>query len=408
MTDTSKKEPLLFLCHRIPFPPNKGDKIRSFNILKKLSATYDIYLGFFIDDPYDKQYVKTLNKYCREVFHLDQNKTISKIKGLTSFLTNKPITLPYYFDKRMQYWVNRTLLKNEISKIFVYSSSMAQYCESKSFNTFKRVIDFVDVDSDKWRQYAEKSSAISKWIYQREYKHLAKYEDYVCRNFDYSLFVSPQEAKLFADRQPIEYRNKVLGVLNGVDLTFFDTNNEFEPEPLPEDEVFISFTGAMDYWANVEAVEWFVDAIWPAIKAHFPQLKFYVVGGNPSKEIKALNNKNGVVVTGRVKDIRPYIDKAQCVVASMQIARGIQNKVLEAMAMSKTIVMTSLAAEGILLPKNQEKYIANDPALFAEKVIELLNEISVANQIGDENRTWVEEHYRWNNVLNTLPELLRN
>lgn len=408
MTTAVKKEPLLFLCHRIPFPPNKGDKIRSFNILKKLSQDYDIYLGFFIDDPYDKPHASALDKYCREAFHLDQNKIIAKVKGLTSLLTNKPITLPYYFDKRMQRWVNRTLLKNDISKVFVYSSSMAQYCENNAFNTLTRIIDFVDVDSDKWRQYAEKSSTISKWIYQRESINLAKYEDHICRRFDYSLFVSPQEAKLFADRQPVECRNKVLGILNGVDLKFFDTKNEFELELIPADEVFISFTGAMDYWANVEAVEWFVSAIWPTIKAQYPQLKFYVVGGNPSKEIKALHDKNGVVVTGRVKDIRPYIDNAQCVVAPMQIARGIQNKVLEAMAMSKAVVMTSLAAEGILLSTLQSEYVVDEPLLFAEKVSKLLSDSELSTQMGIENRGWMSEHYRWDDVLKSLPELLRN
>jgi hypothetical protein len=154
----TQKQPLLFLCHRIPFPPNKGDKIRSFNILKKLAEHYDVHLGCFIDDSFDKQYVEGLSKYCASIFHLDQYKTMAKVRGLTGFLTNKPITLPYYFDKRMQQWASRVVAQQKIEKAFVYSSSMAQYIQGYEFSSLVRVIDFVDVDSDKWRQYADKKS----------------------------------------------------------------------------------------------------------------------------------------------------------------------------------------------------------------------------------------------------------
>ncbi len=407
MANIIKKEPLLFLCHRIPFPPNKGDKIRSFNILKKLNEHFDIHLGYFVDDPFDLQYTDQLEQYCVSQFYLEQNKLIAKLKGLTSLLTGKPITLPYYYNGKMQKWVDHVTKHYDIQRIFVFSSSMAQYCQTAKFNQARKVIDFVDVDSDKWRQYAEKTSGVNRWIYHREYKYLANYEDMLCQTFDYSLFVSPQEAALFADRQDIAQQSKVLGLLNGVDLDFFDSRNIFEIEPIPEDESFISFTGAMDYWANVEAVEWFVNNIWPSIRLIHSNLKFYVVGGNPSKEILALNNLNGVVVTGRVNDIRPYIEKAKCVVAPMQIARGIQNKVLEAMALSKAVVMTSLAAEGISLPDIQKKYVSDDAEIFAEYVNELINDLDLCIKIGDENRCWMDANFRWDDVLLSLPRLLK-
>jgi sugar transferase (PEP-CTERM/EpsH1 system associated) len=408
MTEISKKEPLLFLCHRIPFPPNKGDKIRSFNILKKLNDHFDIHLGYFVDDPFDLQYTDKLAEYCVSQFFLEQKKLIAKLKGLTSFLTAKPITLPYYYDAKMQRWVNKVTEKYDIQRVFVFSSSMAQYCQTAKFKQALKVIDFVDVDSDKWRQYAQKSSGINKWIYQREYKYLANYEDFICQYFDYSLFVSPQEAALFADRQDKSQQGKVIGLLNGVDLDFFDRSKKFEIEPIPTDESFISFTGAMDYWANVEAVEWFVSNIWPTIKSTHPNLKFYVVGGNPNKDILALNNQNGVVVTGRVNDVRPYIEQAKCVVAPMRIARGIQNKVLEAMALSKAVVMTSLAAEGISLPEDQGKHVSDDAVIFAEHVNKLLNDLDLCIKIGGENRCWMDANFRWDDVLMPLPILLQS
>lgn len=402
MTDITKKEPLLFLCHRIPFPPNKGDKIRSFNILKKLAEQYDIHLGCFIDDPFDKQYVDGLRKYCASIFHLDQNKTIAKLKGLTSLLTGKPITLPYYYDKRMQQWTKRTLLQNDISKVFVYSSSMAQYCEGKQFESLERVIDFVDVDSDKWRQYAKKKTGLAKWIFQREFKFLAVYEDQICAEFEHSLFVSPDEAKLFRDRQPVAEQGKVHGLLNGVDVNFFDPDANFSEETLVPKKPFISFTGAMDYWANVDAVLWFSKRVWPLILRQQPDAIFCIVGGNPSKEVIELANLQGIEVTGRVHDVRPFIAKAECVVAPMQIARGIQNKVLEAMSLNKAIVVSSMAMEGINAQENCDISIENDAQSYADECLNFFEQTKKFNEIN--NRQWILEHFTWQETLQPLKQ----
>jgi sugar transferase (PEP-CTERM/EpsH1 system associated) len=399
-----QKEPLLFLCHRIPFPPNKGDKIRSFNILKKLSEQYEVHLGCFIDDSFDKQYVSGLQKYCASIFHLDQHKTLAKIKGLTGFLTNKPITLPYYFDKRMQQWTYRVIAQYKISKVFVYSSSMAQYVQENSskddeYSALERVIDFVDVDSDKWRQYANKKAGIAKWFFNREYKLLAREENVICAQFTHSLFVSPDEAQLFRDNQPQAQQGKVHGVLNGVDVDFFNPEVSFSEENLVPTVPFISFTGAMDYWANVDAVLWFVEHVWPLILVEQPTAIFCIVGGNPSSEVKALaKNNKGIVVTGRVHDVRPFIDKAQCIVAPLQIARGIQNKVLEAMSLNKSIVVTTMAMEGINAKQSEGVVITDDESVYAQACLTLLSKQPKALT----NREWILEHFTWQQTLQPL------
>ena len=400
MTQLAKKEPLLFLCHRIPFPPNKGDKIRSFNVLKKLSEQYAIHLGCFIDDPYDKQYVKGLKKYCVSVFHVDQHKTIAKIKGLTALLTGKPITLPYYFDKQMQQWTQRTLLENDIRKVFVYSSSMAQYCEGQSFAYLKRIIDFVDVDSDKWRQYAKKKTGIAKWIFQRECRLLGHYENKICAQFDHSLFVSFDEAALFREKQASAEQSKVHGLLNGVDIDFFDPNANFSNEKLVPNKPFIVFTGAMDYWANVDAVRWFVKQVWPLILQQKPDAIFCVVGGNPTNEVKALAKSSNIIVTGRVHDVRPFIAQAQCVVAPMQIARGIQNKVLEAMSLNKAIVVSSMAMEGINAQQSHAVAIEDDVHNYAEKCLVFFESTNENSHV--KNRQWILTNFTWQQTLAPL------
>lgn len=407
-TSNVNKEPLLFLCHRIPFPPNKGDKIRSFNILKELNKTFDVHLGCFIDDPFDKQYTETLKQHCTSLFTLEQNKLVAKVKGLTGFISGKPITLPYYFDKKMQQWVNRTIASENITKSFIYSSSMAQYLDNLAElpidgddTEFERVIDFVDVDSDKWRQYAEKKSGIAKWFFEREHKLLAKYEDLVCQAFSYSLFVSPDEAAFFRDRQTVAAQPKVQSLLNGVDVDFFSPEATLSHETLPE-KPFISFTGAMDYWANVDAVLWFVEFVWPSIIAQSPEAIFVIVGGNPAPEIKALADKKGIVVTGRVHDVRPYIAKAACVVAPLQIARGIQNKVLEAMSLDKPIVLTSMAMEGINAPESSSIRLCDDANDYAQFCLDYLATVHLEKGASDSNRQWVLQQFTWKKTLAPL------
>ncbi len=399
-----QKQPLLFLCHRIPFPPNKGDKIRSFNMLKKLNETYDVYLGCFIDDPFDRQYIPKLHKYCVDVFYVNQYKLLAKIKGLSGFITKKPVTLPYYFNKQLQHWVNRTVAQHDIKKVFIYSSSMAQYVQSNQLlestdPCLTRVIDFVDIDSDKWRQYADKKTGLAKWFFKREHQLLAEQERNICKQFSQSLFVSEDEAKLFKSMQLQEQHSKIHGVLNGVDVNFFNPDATFTYEKFLPKVPFISFTGAMDYWANIDAVMWFVAEVWPLILAVQPETVFCIVGGNPSNQVIALaQNTQGVLVTGRVHDVRPFIANAECVVAPLQIARGIQNKVLEAMSLNKAIVATPMAMEGINALPSSGVVITDNTVQFAQACLTLIH----AKPTVLKNREWILEHFTWQQTLTPL------
>ena len=396
-----KKEPLLFLCHRIPFPPNKGDKIRSFNMLKALSEFYDIYLTCFVDDPFDWQYADKLDKYCQQKLLIKQNKTLSKIKGLQAFISGEAISVPYYYSREMAKWTSDIITVHNIKQVFVYSSSMAQYVEGERYLSQNRIIDFVDVDSDKWNQYAEGKTGLARWVYKREWRKLQSLENKIAEKFQHSLFVSPQEANLFKLQVPQSVSLKVSSMLNGVDTEFFDPKNS-DVEAMDEN-IDVVFTGAMDYWANVDAVIWFCHKVWPLIRAKHPNARFYVVGGNPSPQIKALDAKQGIKVTGRVVDVRPYILGAKVAVAPLQIARGLQNKVLEAMSMAKPVVVTSMAIEGIE-GRNENVRVSDDPQLFCDHVCDYLE----LSQSAGQSRQWILENLQWNESLSRLPTLFKD
>ncbi|ALS97651.1 TIGR03087 family PEP-CTERM/XrtA system glycosyltransferase [Lacimicrobium alkaliphilum] len=399
----SNKEPLLFLCHRIPFPPNKGDKIRSFNILKQLAGQYDIYLAAFVDDDNDWQYERDLQPYCKEMSLLPLNPLWGKVRGLLGMLLGKPISLPYFFSSQLQQWVTAKIRSAGIKKAFVYSSAMAQYIEKATLD--KRVADFVDVDSDKWRQYAEKTAnPLMKLVYRWEYRTLAAYEKKITAAFDAVTLVSEDEAGFFREQLTAELAAKVDAFPNGVDGEFFNPDT-CGPRPIADN--YLVFTGAMDYWANVDAVLWFVEHVWPVIHKQHPALKFAIVGGNPTDKVKALARRENILVTGRVEDIRPYIKHAQLAVAPLRIARGIQNKVLEAMAMQQAVVMTSMAAEGIRLPANQQTLVTDEADLFAASCLEMLSQPDKIAALGQENREWIARHYQWQAVVEKLAAVLK-
>ncbi|WP_158100612.1 TIGR03087 family PEP-CTERM/XrtA system glycosyltransferase [Neiella marina] len=395
------KQPLLYLCHRIPYPPNKGDKIRSFNQLAYLSQHFDVYLGCFVDDPSDMGYTKELSKYVKGMYVLPLNKRHATFRGVLRMGRRRPITLPYYFDPKMAQWVNNTIAKFAIRNVLVYCSSMAQYVDSPQYQRLNRVIDFVDLDSDKWRQYAKKQNFPMSWVYNREFRTLLAYEQQLTEHFDASVFISSNEIELFCKLSSISSHSRIHAVSNGVDLEFFDpkaVTDSTDQQHTPT----VVFTGAMDYWANIDAVRWFVKHVWPYVTKQVKNARLMIVGSNPSDKIIELGAFPNIEVTGKVDDIRSYIRAGWVSVAPMRIARGVQNKVLEAMAMEIPVVATSLAMEGLAKTNGCNVAIEDNEQHFANAVVAGLKK----RQIATENRQWVVKNYRWEEQLQHLKTLL--
>jgi len=397
------KTPLLFLVHRIPFPPNKGDKIRSYHLLKFLAEQYDVYLGTFIDDVQDEQYRSVVAEFCQEVHIETIRPPLAKLKSLSGFIRNEALSIPYYASATMQDWVNKIVASKQIKKSLAFSSPMAQFLVNLD-NLDSRVMDFVDIDSDKWQQYCQTHKGIMSWIYAREARYLFAYEKQIAKQFTASLFVSEQEAQMFRTMNP-EAADKTHGLSNGVDIDYFNTRYQSE-NPYNKNKKVLVFTGAMDYWANCDAVIWFAQEIFPLLYNKDKSYQFYIVGSNPTEQVQALAAIEGVFVTGRVEDIRPYIQHALLCVAPLRIARGIQNKVLEAMAMGKAVIATMNAMEGIELPEhNRDKKAV---ALISDSVVQQFEDIDYLNNSGIRKRIelaasqWIIEHYSWSKTLAPL------
>lgn len=392
---------ILYLVHRIPFPPNKGDKIRSFHFLKALSSHFNVYLGTFVDDDEDWMYRRQLDVYCREVFCLPLRPRTAKLKSLNGLLSRKALSLPYYHDVRLQEWVDQTIAAHNIEKVMIFSSVMGQYVIHK--RNLKIYADYVDVDSDKWRQYAQKKHWPESWIYLRESLKLFAFEKELAQQAERTTFVSRQEAELFKQLAP-ECGAKVDAIDNGVDVEYFEPN-ETLANPFNDQTPVMVFTGAMDYWANVDAVVWFTKEVLPLIVRQIPQAKFYIVGSKPDKQVRALANGRTVFVTGRVEDIRPYLACSSFAVAPLRIARGIQNKVLEAMAMAKMVLATSAAMEGIPDYPQQDVMVHDDAETMAEQACRLLTR-SPEQLISHQNRTFVESCFSWQSSGERLAHLI--
>ncbi len=394
-------EELLYLAHRIPYPPNKGDKIRSYHLLKHLAQRYRVHLGTFIDDEKDWQHVEKVKSLCGETCFVDLAPGTARLRSLAGFFSGQPLTLPYYRNSCLQAWVNGVLETRRVRHVLVFSSAMAQYVSHA--DQIRRIIDFVDIDSDKWQQYATTTRWPMNWIYRRESRLLLDYEKRVASDFDSATFVSEAEAELFNRLAP-ETAPKVTFFNNGVDADYFSPEQTF-PNPYSDGVGVLVFVGAMDYWANIDAVNFFARRIFPAIRMHLPQVEFYIVGARPAAEVIALGALPGVKVTGSVPDVRPYLTHASLAVAPLRIARGIQNKVLEAMAMEKIVILSPQAMEGIRARPDQELVVARDENEFSSRIVALLRGGS-DQAIGRAARARVLEDYSWKKGLGRVDMLL--
>ena len=394
---------LLFLAHRIPYPPDKGEKIRAFHILRHLSHHFEVECGCLVDDPADEAHIAGLSA---EVAHLEARRVRGRaLAALRHLRPGRPLSWGWFRDAGLARWVGRGLAAGRYEAVFVYSSAMAPYVMGwpRRPHGQRRVLDLVDVDSEKFAAYAAAGRLPMRLVHRREAPTLLALERRAALAFDRALFVSAAEVDRFTALAP-ETRPRVGFLENGVDAARFDPAGTW-PDPLPGPGAKIVFTGAMGYAPNIEAVVWFAEAMLPAIRARHPATRFVVVGQNPAPAVRALEGLPGVTVTGTVGDVRPYLAHAALAVAPLRLARGIQNKVLEAMAMALPVVATPQAFEGIHATPGRDLLVAGDPAAFAAAVSAVLEGRHPG--LGRAARAAVLAGHDWRATLAPLDALLR-
>jgi len=389
---------LLFLAHRIPYPPDKGDKIRAWHVLRHLASRYRIHLATFIDTPDDTRHIERLREVCTSVFWRPLFPKMARLYSLRGVLTGASLTEGYFGDPRFRAGVDQIIAQYQPKIHYVFSSSMAPYGISRI--GARVILDLVDVDSQKWGQYAQAGSWFTRFLYRREQRTLLELERRSARNADVVTLVTPAEAELFATLAP-ESADKIQSIGNGVDIDYFDPSQEFF-NPLGKSPGIV-FTGAMDYRPNIEAMLWFAREVMPLLR-RFPQPPcLWIVGANPTRAVRALAGPD-IRVTGRVADVRPYLRHARVVVVPLHIARGIQNKVIEAMAMGSAIIVTPQIQESLSHSVDDVLLTAETPPEFVDAIAAVMG--GARANLGKRARQYADRHFRWGHALARLDRAL--
>ena len=391
---------ILYLAHRMPYPPDKGDKITTFNFLRHLASRHQVFLGAFVDDEDDWQHVEKLKSYCAEVKLIGIQPLRQRLLSARALLSGASISETYHRSGALQAWVNETVAHRGIHTGLAYCSAMAPYLAGPAHRGLRRVTHYADVDSAKWATYAQTQRGPMAWVYGREARTLLALERRMSAAYDITSFVSDADAALYRGLAP-EVAERVRVIPNGVDTDYFSPDIAFD-SPFAAGEQAIVFTGAMDYWPNADAVVWFAQQVLPRLRQQQPSARFWIVGSKPGREVQKLAALEGVHVTSRVPDVRPYIAHAGAVVAPLRVARGTQNKVLEAYAMARPVVLTGAAANGLRAATFVAEHTHDDPAALATAVLQAL---ARPPRLA-EARRYVIDHYSWQHAFGLLDEAL--
>jgi sugar transferase (PEP-CTERM/EpsH1 system associated) len=400
---------ILFLAHRTPYPPNKGEKIRAFNLLSHLAKNHDVTLLYWVDDPQDLNHTPFLRSLCRgRVIPVKLSRPLAAVRAICSLLSGKSFTEGFYNAKPFQRELDNVLCGAPFEAVFVFSSAVA--CYAKAIDATTKIIDFVDVDSVKWQQLAETAPLPLSLLYRLEHGRLSAFEISVSRWATRSVFVSRAEAELF----------KQTGGQGSIDFLSNGTDLELRRLPLdqvpyhlagadprsPSDGERLIFVGTMDYSPNIDAVRHFAHDIFPLIRDKFPRAVFEIVGRRPPKSVRRLGRIAGVRVVGEVDDVRSYLVRADVSVAPMRIARGVQNKVLEAMAVGVPVVATPPTIEGIEVHDGEEVLIGATSVEFAQQVIRLLSDAELRKAVTRKAWNKMNQSYNWESIGAKLDRFL--
>lgn len=384
----SRRRNILFLTNRVPFPPNKGDKIRTYHQLEHLALSHNVYCGCFVDADQDVPHAKELGRWCKGVIAVRWRKAVAAMQAATGLLRGRTLTASAYRDDILMEKVKQWGESVHFDSVVAFSTIMAPYALAVPAD--RHVLDMCDVDSEKWAGYARSRRFPASALCRREARRLRDYERFCLRVFDATMLITRRERRLL---DPSECNDRLHVVPNGVRLA---AQQDFTPLPA---EPVIGFLGSMDYRPNVDGICWFVSEVWPEVIREVPRARLMIVGRNPTSRVRRLARRYRISVTGEVADVREYLDRCRIVVAPLRIARGLQNKVLEAMAIRRPVVATSAVADGLMVQPGHNILVADEAKQFALKVVDLCRFDELCQAIGEAGHRCVAMHYCWAQAL---------
>jgi hypothetical protein len=386
---------ILYLCHRFPFPPNSGAKVRAFHTIRHLSERHEVVVATLQIDPGETANGGGLAEYCARYLVEPIDPLARRFRMGLSLLTPEPATMGAFYSPRLKRRVAEELARSRFDLAMFHSSSVVQYVDRDA--GIPLFIDFVDMDSQKWLAYARHRDFPMNLGYRLEGIKLARAEACMARRATLSTCATAAETEslvAMGSGTPADW------FPNGVDLDYF------RPGGGAYDTDRICFVGRMDYYPNVECIVDFCARVMPLIRRRRPAAKLSIVGAKPTSEVRRLADLPGVEVTGTVDDIRSYVRRSAVTVAPLNIARGTQNKILESMAMGVPVVCSELAARGVDAVVGEHVLAASDSERYAESVVSLMADRERRCRFARAGRARVSSHHSWPVAMDKLDALI--
>jgi sugar transferase (PEP-CTERM/EpsH1 system associated) len=391
----STRPKLLYLVHRVPYPPDKGDRIRAFHVLKHLAGRADLYVACLADEPV-LETEAALRSCCTALKIVRLGNWARKLRAGLSLAVGGTATAGAFAAPALRQTLRDWTRDTAFDAVLASASSMAPYLQMAELRGVPAVVDLVDVDSQKWLDYAAAAKGPRRWLYQAEGHRLRRLERDLAGWACAVTLVSQAEADLY---RSFCSAGRVHAVPNGVDLDYF------QPQAQAAAPSCV-FTGALDYRPNIDGLCWFCEQVWPRVYQKRPDAKLYLVGRKPAPAVRRLAGLDGVVVVGQVPDVRPHVAGAAVAVVPLRIARGLQNKVLEALAMARPTIVSPCCLAGLGAEAGVHLLSASSPREWTDWILGLFDDPAWRRRLGLAGRSYVEQNHRWETCLEPFDRLL--
>ena len=395
MSSTPKRLRILVVCHRFPWPPHEGGKIRPFHIIKHLHQSHDVTVASVVRSDAEQANVKGMSPFCDEILVQPIHRLFALVQMLARVPTTEPSSFGYFQTRRLKKQIEMSAADRTFDLIFVHCSSMAHYVDQIADTP--RILDFGDMDSEKWLEYSRYRTFPFSLGFSVEGRKLKQKETELAGAFDICTVTTAAELETLS---ACAASSQCEWFSNGVDIEYFAPRSE------DVDPNLISFVGRMDYYPNVQGAEFFATKVLPKIRLQCPDARFVIVGAKPNRRVRDLARMDGIEVTGTVPDVRPYLARSSVNVAPLLIARGIQNKILEAMSMEVPVVASATAAKGVDAVAGEHLLTARTADEYCQHVVSLINDRNERDRLGRMGRARVCSHHTWKYCLGKLDRLI--